>query len=148
MKNITFDQNGYYLDGKPIFLSSAELPYFRVPRKDWRFRLEKLKETGANCVCTYIPWAIYEPTDGKFVLEAGGPYDINAFLKLCAEMDLPVICRPGPYCYSELRYDGLPVWLCKNHPEIVAKDFHGEIFSATSVSYTHPYYLKRVKQWF
>ena len=71
MPKITFDTDSYYLDGKPFFLYSGEIPYFRVPRKDWRFRLQKLKDAGANCVSTYIPWGFHEPEEGSVSFEPG-----------------------------------------------------------------------------
>lgn len=148
MSKITFDTDSYYLDGKPFFLYSGEIPYFRVPRKDWRFRLQKLKDAGANCVSTYIPWGFHEPEEGSVSFEPDSQKDLDGFLALCAEVGLFVICRPGPHCYSELRFEGLPDWLCENYPQIRATDFDGKPFRSSSVSYLHPIFLEKAKKWF
>lgn len=148
MPNITFDSNSYYLDGKPFFFYSGEVPYFRVPRKDWRFRLQKLKDAGANCVSTYIPWGFHEPEEGAVSFEPHTQKDLDGFLELCGEIGLFVVCRPGPNCYSELRFEGLPDWLCENYPQIRARDFDGKPFRSSSVSYLHPVFLQKAKKWY
>ncbi len=66
MKPITFDNTSYLVDGKPFYLNSGEFHYFRVPRADWRRRMQLLKEAGGNCVATYIPWSVHEPEEGRF----------------------------------------------------------------------------------
>jgi len=67
MKPITFDTRCYRVEGEPIYLYSGEFHYFRVPRRDWVERMRLLKETGGNCVATYVPWLLHEPEEGKFV---------------------------------------------------------------------------------
>ena len=148
MPNITFDSDSYYLDGEPFFFYSGEVPYFRVPQKDWRFRLQKLKDAGANCVSTYIPWGFHEPEEGSISFDPHTQKDLNGFLELCGEIGLFVVCRPGPHCYSELRFEGLPDWLCEDYPQIRATDFDGKPFRSSSVSYLHPIFLQKAKKWY
>ncbi|MBK5262074.1 MAG: beta-galactosidase [Peptostreptococcaceae bacterium] len=145
----TFSKNCYYLNGKPTFLYSGEFHYFRVPRKDWKARLTLFKEAGGNCVATYTPWLIHEPTEGKFFFSGDdGVRDLEGFLKTCKEMGLYVIVRPGPYQYSELKHAGLPGWLVKNYPEIRAKNINNEDYDADVVSYLHPIFLEKTRAWF
>lgn len=65
---IEFDRLCYRIEGKPTYLYSGEFHYFRVPKADWRKRMELFKEAGGNCVATYIPWLIHEPTEGVWPL--------------------------------------------------------------------------------
>ncbi len=64
MHPVSFDRTGFFLRGKPAFLASGEIHYFRVPKSDWARRLRLLKEAGGNCVATYVPWLIHEPAEG------------------------------------------------------------------------------------
>lgn len=148
MMNIEWDNKSYKINGKSEFLISGEFHYFRVPREDWRKRLELFQEAGGNCVATYIPWILHEPVEGDFRFGDIPERDFEGFLKLCNEMGIFVVCRPGPYQYSEMRYCGLPGWLCENYSEIEARDIKGRLMVKDSVSYLHPVFLDRVKKWF
>lgn len=99
-------------------------------------------------MATYIPWILHEPVEGDIRFGDIPERDLEGFLTLCREMDISVICRPGPYQYSELKYDGLPGWLCENYPEIHALDIHGNPFRKSSVSYLHPVFLEKARRWF
>jgi beta-galactosidase len=121
MKKITWDNMSYYFDGNPGFLISGEFHYFRVPKKDWSYRLDLMKEAGANAAATYVPWILHEPEEGVFRFSDAPETDLDGFLTLCREKELSVIVRPGPYHYSEMRYCGLPGWLLRHYPQILAK---------------------------
>ncbi len=130
------------------FLISGEIHYFRVPREDWAKRLDLLLASGATCVATYVPWGLHEPEEGRFEFSSGPKNDLEGFLNLCREKGVDVIARPGPYQYSELRYCGLPAWLCENHPEIMAQDRQGNAYNNFAVSYLHPLFLEKAGRWF
>ncbi|MFA6292360.1 MAG: beta-galactosidase, partial [Victivallales bacterium] len=138
MPELTWSAKGYRIKGKPAFAVSGEFHYFRVPHADWRRRLELFKKAGGNAIATYIPWLLHEPTEGDIRFGDKPERDLEAFLRLCLELKLFVIARPGPYQYSELKYDGLPGWLCDGYPEILARDVHGKSFRPSSVSFHHP----------
>ena len=144
---ITVDRTCYRINGQPIYLYSGEFHYFRVPRRDWARRIRLFKAAGGNCLATYVPWLIHEPAEGQFRFE-GGQYDVEAFLETAAAEGLYVIARPGPYQYSELKYDGLPAWLCDGYPELHAHDLDGKVFRQSSISYIHPLFLEKVRRWF
>ena len=74
--------------------------------------------------------------------------DIEPFLQTAAEEGLSVIARPGPYSYSELINNGLPEWLLRNYPEILAQGRNGQAMGYSSVSYLHPVFIGKVKQWY
>ena len=148
MKQIEWNSQCYQIDSKPDFLISGEFHYFRVPRKDWRTRLELFKQSGGNCVATYAPWGLHEPVEGEFHFGDTPERDLEGFLQLCKELDVMVLCRPGPYTYSELYYGGLPAWLCENYPELLARDVTNGIFRKESISYLHPVFLQKAALWF
>ena len=103
------NSKGVFVDGKPYWLLTGEIHYFRVQPEYWRDRLEKLRACGLNTVSTYCPWNSHEPTEGNFNFE--GRFNMGAFLKLCQEMNIKVMLRPGPYICSEWDFGGLPAWL-------------------------------------
>ena len=142
---ITWDNNGFYINGEPKPLISGEFHYFRVPKQDWEKRLIMLKQSGANTVATYIPWIVHEHEDGNIVFDDCPERDLTSFLKLCDKLDIMVIARPGPLVYSELVNSGLPVWLMDGHPEIHALKRDGS--SLGSASYLHPYFLERAEKY-
>ncbi len=139
----------YRINDEPVYLYSGEFHYFRVPRGDWRRRMALFKEAGGNCLATYIPWLIHEPTEGIFVFGDAGPqHDLEAFFETALEMGLYVIARPGPYQYSELVYGGLPRWLYENYPQLRAKTHDGKDIGPMSLSYLHPLFLEKARRWF
>lgn len=148
MKNLTWNNRGYELDGEPTFLVSGEFHYFRVPHEDWERRLNLFKEAGGNSVATYIPWLLHEPTEGD-IRFGDEPYrDLEGFLTLCRDLEIFVTARPGPYQYSEMMFDGLPAWLCENYPEILARTVEGKSFRRSSISYLHPLFLEKARRWY
>ncbi len=146
---VSFNHRSYLIDGQPIYLHSGEFHYFRVPKSDWRRRMELFKQAGGNCIATYVPWLLHEPQEGKFVFGGEeGVTDLEGYLAVAREVGLYVIARPGPYQYSELIYDGLPRWLVENYPEIRAHNYEGKAFRTSSVSYLHPLFIAKVRTWF
>lgn len=142
-------EDAFYIDGRRSLLMSAEIPYFRVPKSDWKRRMQLWKEAGGNVVGSYSPWFLHEPEEGVFRFDAGdGVTDISEYLETAAEVGLGVIARPGPYIYSELRHAGLPDWLLKKYPEIHAVDRHGNVIrEGTSVTYLHPVFMEKVQRY-
>jgi beta-galactosidase len=110
--------------------------------------MQLFKAAGGNCLATYVPWLIHEPEEGRFSFGGKGPLDLEGFLQTAAEEGLYVIARPGPYQYSELKYDGLPGWLCEGYPALRAQTLDGKAFRTASLSYLHPLFLDKVRRWF
>ena len=109
MATLTYDNSQFYLDGKPFYILSGTIHYFRVPREYWRDRLLKLKECGFNTVETYTCWNLHEPREGEFCFD--DMLDIEGFLETAKELGLYVILRPGPYICAEWEFGGLPAWI-------------------------------------
>jgi hypothetical protein len=109
MASVTYDDRCFLVDGKPIWLVSGSVHYFRVPAGQWRDCLLKAKRGGLNCISTYIAWNFHEPREGQW--ELSGDHDVVSFVKLAGELGLYVILRPGPYICAEWDFGGLPGWL-------------------------------------
>lgn len=120
---IQYDKKSFVIDGKRVFLNSAAVHYFRMPKEEWRDVLIKAKLAGMNCIDTYFAWNVHEAEEGSFNFE--GDNDCGAFMDLCAELGLWVIARPGPFICAEWDFGGYPWWLAKkanmeyriDHPE-------------------------------
>jgi beta-galactosidase len=143
--NVRFQaaDSGFLLDGKPYFLYSGEIQYFRISRDLWRTHLEKLKAAGANTVSTYIPWSWHEVSEGKFDFTGttDPQRDILGFMDLAKEIGLHMSVKPGPYILAEFEDAGIPEWLMKKHPEIKAQ-------GPDCVTYMHPVFLDYTRKWY
>ncbi|MET3545879.1 hypothetical protein ABID47_002490 [Paenibacillus favisporus] len=106
---LVYDRRSFMLNGERIFVNSASVHYFRMPRSEWREVLMKAKLAGMNCIDTYFAWNVHEPQEG--VWDFAGDRDCGAFLDLCAELGLWVIARPGPFICAEWDFGGYPWWL-------------------------------------
>lgn len=106
---LTYDLNGFYLDGVPFQIRAGAIHYFRVVPEYWKDRMCKLKQCGLNTVETYTCWNLHERKEGEF--NFSGMLDLNQYLNLAEELGLYVILRPGPYICSEWEMGGLPSWL-------------------------------------
>ncbi|GAA0949542.1 hypothetical protein GCM10009554_48330 [Kribbella koreensis] len=129
---VELDASGIRIDGRPKLLLCASLFYFRLPREQWRARLEQVRASGYTCVDVYLPWNHHELSPGRWSFD--GRRDVAAFLDLAHEAGLSVIARPGPYICSEWDGGALPAWLGLD-PEV-------------RVRQNEPRYLAQVAAWF
>ena len=100
-------------EGKPFFLISGEIHYFRLDARLWEKHLRLLKQSGANTTSTYIPWDWHEYEEGKFDFtgETHPARNLITYIKLCKKIGLQLIVKPGPYILAEYENQGLPCWL-------------------------------------
>ncbi|NGN67457.1 beta-galactosidase [Streptomyces sp. A7024] len=123
-------QQHFLIDGRQVRLLSGALHYFRVHEQHWDHRLRMLRAMGLNCVETYVPWNLHEPSPGTY-------HDISAlgrFLDAAHAAGLWAIVRPGPYSCGEWENGGLPHWLT------------GPLGSRVRTS--DPEFLGAVERWF
>ena len=99
----------FVLDGKPFQIRAGEMHYPRVPKEEWRSRILMAKAMGLNTISTYVFWNLHEPKRGEY--DFSGEKDVVAFVKLCGELGMHAIVRPGPYVCAEWDLGGLPAWL-------------------------------------
>lgn len=105
---------GIEIGGELVPLLAGAVHYFRLEPRSWRACLEATKSLGLRIVDVYVPWGVHETSPGVVDLGETNPkLDVASFLRLCKELDLFVILRPGPHINAELTYFGIPervVW--------------------------------------
>jgi hypothetical protein len=106
---VSLTRDGVAIDGRPLFLLSGCLHYFRFPRAEWARQLELAAWAGLNTIDFVIPWNRHEPSPGTF--DFADEADLGAFIDLCGERGFYVIVRPGPYICAEWENGGMPAWL-------------------------------------
>ena len=82
MSRLSYDSNGFYLDGQPFQIISGTIHYFRVVPEYWEDRLRKLKECGMNAVETYTCWNLHERKEGVF--DFSGGLNLAQYLEIIA----------------------------------------------------------------
>ena len=113
MNKLTYDKNGFYLDGEPFRLIAGDIHYYRIHENDWERNLDLAVDFGLNTIQTYVAWNAHEPKKGEF--NFSGMLDLGAYLKLCAKKGLKVLLRPSPFICGEWDFGGHPAWLLKDH---------------------------------
>ncbi|MBE0570812.1 MAG: beta-galactosidase [Ignavibacteriaceae bacterium] len=143
---------GYFIkNGKPFFLISGEIHYFRLDPKLWEKHLRLLKQSGANTTSTYIPWDWHEYEEGKFDFtgETHPARNLIKYINLCKKNGLQLIVKPGPYILAEYEAEGLPGWLLKRiSKNSFALDEFGNIISPNLVSYMTDEFLDFTFRWY
>lgn len=143
---------GYFLkDGRPYFVISGEIHYFRLDSRLWEKHLRLLKQSGANTTSTYIPWDWHEYAESKFDFsgETDPGRNLLKYIELCKKIGLYLIVKPGPYILAEYELHGLPGWLlgrCSNDAR--AQDEHGNVIASDLMSYMSDEYLKYAFLWY
>ncbi|WP_258953992.1 beta-galactosidase [Thalassobacillus devorans] len=138
------------MNGKETLLYGAELHYFRIPKQDWRSRIQEAKDAGINMISTYVPWMFHEYEEGSIDLtgETRGERDFQSFLQVVSEEDMYCLVRPGPYVMAEIVDHGVPTWFIENYPVALAQTDEGKAHPTRVVSYMHPTFLGKVERWY
>lgn len=107
----TISVNNYFIskNGKPFIPITGEFHFSRYPSQYWDESIKKMKAGGINIIATYVFWNIHEENEGKFRWD--GNRDLKKFIALCAQNNMYVFVRVGPFCHGEIRNGGLPDWL-------------------------------------
>ncbi|MCX4748249.1 beta-galactosidase [Kitasatospora sp. NBC_01287] len=112
MSSLTYDRDGFTLDGQPLRILAGALHYFRVHPEQWDGRLALLRAMGLNTVETYVAWNLHEPRPGAY--DFSGMLDLERFVRTAERHGLKVLLRPGPYICAEWEFGALPAWLLKD----------------------------------
>lgn len=134
MNKLTWDKQGFYLDGAPFRIIAGDMHYFRIHPSDWGKRLDLAADFGLTCVQTYVPWNAHEPRPGEYCFE--GMLDLGEYLRLAGEKGLRVLLRPSPYICSEWDFGGLPSWLLPDR-EMVIRTHDEKYLAAVRRYYEH-----------
>ncbi|KAB8287178.1 beta-galactosidase [Bifidobacterium ramosum] len=135
-ESIRLDHNRIVIDGKPRVLLCASLFPFRVPRGQWRQRLDAVRRLGYHAIDVYIPWNFHETAPG--VWNFSGRHNIEEFLRMTHEAGLYAMVRPGPYICSEWDGGAIPAWVATD-----PKRGGGE-----SLRQNDPAFLDAVRGWY
>jgi len=106
---ITYTNRSFTINGKPTWVFSADMEYWRLPRELWLDRLMRAKRAGYNTITTYVAWNLHEPIQGQWHFEDN--LDLDAWLSLIDSLGMYAIMRAGPYICAEVDYGGMPPWL-------------------------------------
>lgn len=138
------------LGGTPVIVMAGEVHYFRLVRTEWQDRLDKLKEIGCTAVASYVPWLWHELPDVTIDVtgDTRPERDLGAFIDLCRDNGLWFIARPGPFIMAELKNEGLPYRLYRDHPEIVGTGWDGRPAPTSTVDYLAPAFLAETERWY
>lgn len=111
---VALTREGLRLAEQTVPLHAGSVHYWRLEPSSWRACLEATKALGARLIDVYVPWNVHETGPGVLELGQTDPQrDVVGFLRLCHELELLVILRPGPHINAELTYFGIPervVW--------------------------------------
>ncbi len=133
---VRLERGRILIDGVPRVLLCASLFPFRVPRAQWRQRLEAVKRLGYHAIDVYIPWNFHETAPG--VWDFAGRHDIDAFLRLTGEAGLYAMVRPGSYICSEWDGGAIPAW-------VATDPAHG---GGKALRQNDPAFLDAVRGWY
>lgn len=137
-------------DGRPRLVLAGEIHYFRLPRERWAPVIDLLARAGADTVASYIPWLWHELADGSLDLTGRSrpERDLGAFIDLCAEAGLDFLARPGPFQMAELKNEGIPYRIRREHPEIAPLGWDAKPAPGDDVDLLAPAFLAEVGRWF
>lgn len=129
---------------------AGEVHYFRVARGEWADRIRAAADAGLDTIASYIPWIWHELPDGTLDLTGASrpERDLGGFIDLCGELGMWFIARPGPFQMAELKNEGLPFRLRREHPEIGQTGWDGRKGTTHSVDYLAPAFLTESSRWF
>jgi len=120
--------NQIYLNGHPVYLLTAEFPYYRLDPSQWEDRINKIKAAGIKVITCYIPWNFHEYNDNEFDFKGKSEIkrrNVKGFFELIKKKEMYIIAKPGPFICAEVQHGGIPDWLTNLHPEIVTKNHQG-----------------------
>ena len=106
------DSQSFIIDGMPVIPVMGEIHYARVPERDWRREVRKMKAGGITTIATYVFWIHHEAEQGKW--DWSGNRNLRRFVQICGEEGMYVVLRVGPFCHGEVYQGGFPDWVVEN----------------------------------
>ena len=110
------DGQTLYVDGTGILLNNeyvlpvmGEIHFSRIPEKDWKREILKMKAGGIDIAASYVFWNHHESKEG--VMDWSGNRNLRKYLETCRDCGMMVVLRVGPYCHGEVYLGGIPEWM-------------------------------------
>lgn len=147
----TIGKENFLQDGRPTFLLSGEIHYFRIRRDLWGLHLDEARAAGLRTVSTYVPWAWHEFEEGTFDFTGASlpERDLAGWLEMCRARGLTAIVKPGPFILAEFRGAGLPDWFMERYYDAVKmRTSAGAVVASDGVSLFNEAYLEKVTKWY
>ncbi|MEW5694187.1 MAG: beta-galactosidase [Candidatus Hydrogenedentota bacterium] len=148
---IELKNRAFYINGKPLFIYSGEVHYFRIEPQNWLKVIRLAKEAGLNTIASYIPWRFHELNEGIFDF-AGKTHprrNLKKWLNLLFDEEMYFIPRIGPVSNGEMKNEGLPAWLLEKYKETCLIMESGEaIHHQGTPSYKNPKFLELTEKWY
>jgi beta-galactosidase len=137
------------IDGTPTLLLSGEVHYFRLRREEWADRLTRARDAGLDTIASYIPWIWHELPNGDLDLTGRTcpERDLPAFIDLCGSLGLRFLARPGPFVMAELKNEGIPYRIYREHPDARPTGWDGLVAQTEDLDYHHCGFLAEAKRW-
>ncbi|NIK61892.1 beta-galactosidase [Kribbella shirazensis] len=137
------------VDATPTLMLSGEVHYFRLRRDDWADRLVQARDAGLDTIASYIPWIWHELPDGELDLTGRTcpERDLPAFIDLCDSLGLRFLARPGPFVMAELKNEGIPHRIYREHPDAHPAGWDGAAATTEDLDYHHPGFLAAAERW-
>jgi len=129
---ITYSNRSFTINGKPTWVFSGDVEYWRIPRELWLDRLMRVKRAGYNSITSYVSWNLHEPVQGQFHFEDN--LDLDAWLALIDSLGMYAIVRAGPYICAEVDLGGFPPWLA-DVPNIKIRGTDAQYLAAVDAFY-------------
>jgi len=148
---ITCKDGSLLLDGRPHFVYSGEIHYFRLRPREWPRHLRAARAAGLNAVSSYVPWLWHEGREGEFDFtgRTHPQRDLVRYLGLVREHGLHFIARVGPVSNAEMVNEGVPGWLLADHPEVSVQGRDlTNLPHTTLLAYHHPVFQRYVGRWY
>jgi beta-galactosidase len=148
---ISCEGGAFLLDGRPFFVYSGEIHYFRLRPQEWPVHLRAARSAGLNTVSSYVPWIWHEALEGQSDFTGGTHPQRNLvhYLQLVQAHGLHFIARVGPVSNAELRNEGVPGWLIADHPEVFVRGRDiTNLPHTTLLAYHHPVFQEYAGRWY
>ncbi len=108
-KEIIINNRYLSVGGIPQIPVMGEMHFSRIARERWEEVILKMKAAGITIISTYLFWIHHEEIEGQF--DWSGNKDLRSFVQLCAQHEMWVCARIGPWAHGEVRNGGTPDWI-------------------------------------
>lgn len=109
MATVTYDAQGFMIDGRRRWLVGGLIDYTRVARAEWTDRIRSARQAGLNTIVVPVHWRRHEPAPGKYDFE--GDLDIAEFIRRIGAEKMFAAVRTGPVVDTGVDMGGMPSWL-------------------------------------
>ena len=130
-----YDSCCLYKDTQPWFPFMGEIHYSRLPAREWRDALLKMKTGGITIAASYSFWNHHEEIKDEW--DFSGCRNLRLFTETVKDCGLYMFLRIGPWSHGEARNGGFPDWLLNAGCE--PRTNNAQYFKYVEIYYTKLY---------